>query len=155
MALIVGAVVLLAALVLNVNRSLLKSTDQTIEAEAIIAGTSAAQQMIDLISSKEFDEATVGTYIENVADFTAPGSFGPDASETANTYDDVDDYNNFMGIYTNPRMGNDTARVTVSYVNPASPNTPSSVRTRMKRIRVAVISPYLPDTLKMFYYSSY
>jgi len=155
MALVVGAVVLLAALVLNVNRSLLKSTDQTIHAEAVIAGTSAAQQVIDVISSKEFDEACVGTYIENVADFTSPAYLGSDGSETVSQYDDVDDYNNFTTTIATPRMGNFTAGVKVNYVNPASPNINSNVRTRMKKIQVNVTSSYLPDTLKMYYYSSY
>lgn len=155
MALVTGAVVLLAALVLNVNRSLLKSTDQTIEAEAIIAATSVAQQVIDLVSSKAFDEATIDTVIENVSDLTSPTYLGPDGTETASTFDDIDDYNGFLGVISTPRMGNDTARVTVRYVNPASPGTTSNVRTRMKKIEVRVISPYLPDTLKMYYYSSY
>lgn len=155
MALVAGAVVLLAMLVLNVNRSLLKSTDQTIEAEAIIAATSVAQQVIDLVSSKAFDEATVDSVIENVSDFTSPAYLGPDGIEVDSTYDDIDDYNGFMGIINTPRMGLDTARVTVRYVDPASPGTTSGIRTRMKKIDVRVISPYLPDTLKMFYYSSY
>lgn len=155
MALIVGTVVLLAALVLNVNRSLLKSTDQTIEAEAILAGTSAAQQVIDLISDKEFDEAAIGTYIENVSDFTSPASLGSDAGETINNYDDVDDYNGSSLSVATPRMGNYTAWIDVHYVNPASPGTISGSRTRMKRIDVSVYSSYLPDTLEMFYYASY
>ena len=155
MALVTGAIVLLAALVLNVNRSLLKSTDQTIQAEAIIAGTSVAQQVIDIISSKAFDEATIDTVIESENDFTSPAYLGPDGSEVASNYDDIDDYDGFVGVINTPRMGPDTARVTVRYVNPTSPGSTSNVRTRMKRIDVRVISPYLPDTLKMFYYSSY
>lgn len=155
MSLIVGTVVLLAALVLNVNRSLLTSTDQTIEAEAILAGTSAAQQVIDLISDKEFDEATIGTYVENVADFTTPASLGADAGETMSTYDDVDDYDGDSLTVATPRMGNYKAWITVNYVNPASPGTISGSRTRMKRIDVSVYSSYLPDTLEMSYYASY
>lgn len=153
---VTGAIVLLAALVLNVNRSLLKSTDQTIEAEAIIAATSAGQQVIDMISSKEFDENTIGTYIEDISNFTASGSLGPETGElSVTTYDDIDDFNGFLTSIQTPRMGLDTVRVSVSYVNPASPGTASSSRTRMKKIEAAVISPYLPDTLKLYYYSSH
>lgn len=155
MALVVGTVVLLAALVLTVNRGLLKSTDQTIEAEAILAGASAAQQVIDIISDKEFDEATVGVYVENVSDFTSPAYLGADAGESLSNYDDVDDYNGVSMVIPTPRMGNYTASVEVNYVNPDSPGTISGSRTRMKRIEVNVYSSYLPDTLEMFYYASY
>ena len=155
MFLVLGAVVLLALLVLNVNRTILSSTDNSFQAQSITATTSAAQHTIDLISSKSFDNATVSAAITDANNFTAPSSLGPESGESVNFYNDVDDYNNYSNIVSTPRLGDIAVFVKVGYVNPSMPDVLLSMRTRMKRIEVKAISVYLPDTLRLFYYSSY
>ena len=155
MFLVLGAVVLLALLVLNVNRTILSSTDNTLQAQAITASTSVAQQTIDLIKSKSFDQSTVNTAITDINNFTAPVSLGPESGETANSFNDVDDYKNYSTIVNTPRLGNISALVNVGYVNTNDVDVLVSSRTRMKRIEVKAKSIYLPDTLRLYYYSSY
>jgi len=155
MFLVLGAVVLLALLVLNVNRTILSSTDNTLQTQAITASTSVAQQTIDLIKSKSFDQSTVNTAITDINNFTAPASLGPESGETANSFNDVDDYKNYSTIVNTPRLGNISALVNVGYVNTNDVDVLVSSRTRMKRIEVKAKSIYLPDTLRLYYYSSY
>lgn len=155
MFLVLGATVLLAILVLNVNRTILSSTDNTFQAQSITAATSVAQQTIDLISSESFDESTVTAAVTDINNFSAPASLGPESGESINTYDDVDDYKNYSTIVSTPRLGDVSVSVKVGYVNPALPDVLLSSRTRMKRIEVKAKSIYLPDTLRLYYYSSY
>ena len=155
MFLVLGAVVLLAILVLNVNRTILSSSDNSLQAQAITTTTSVAQRTIDLIKSKSFDESTVNTAVTDINDFTAPASLGYESGETANTYDDVDDYKNYSTTIVTPRLGNVSVLVKVGYVNTNQPDVLVSTKTRMKRIEVKTVSIYLPDTLRLYYYSSY
>ncbi|MBA4407652.1 hypothetical protein C0389_10285 [bacterium] len=155
MFLVLGATVLLAILVLNVNRTILSSTDNTFQAQSITAATSVAQQTIDLISSESFDESTVTAAVTDINNFSAPASLGPESGESLNSYDDVDDYRNYSTIVSTPRLGDVSVLVKVGYVNPALPDVLLSSRTRMKRIEVKAKSIYLPDTLRLYYYSSY
>jgi hypothetical protein len=155
MALLLGAIVLLAILVLNVNRTILSSTDNSFQAQSITATTSVAQQTIDLISSKSFDESTVNAAVTDTNNFTAPSSLGPESGESVASYDDIDDYRNSSTIVSTPRLGNVSVLIKVGYVNPSLPDVLLSSRTRMKRIEVRAKSIYLPDTLRLYYYSSY
>lgn len=155
MFLVLGAVVLLSLLVINVNRTVLSTTDNSLQAQAITTTTSVAQQTIDVIRSKSFDEATVSTAITNINDFTAPNSFGPDMGESVYSFDDVDDYSNYNTIVSTPRLGNVSVSVNVGYVNTNLPDVVVSLKTRMKRIEVKAFSIYMPDTLKLYYYASY
>lgn len=155
MFLVLGAVVLLAILVLNVNRTILSSTDNSLQAQAITTTTSVAQQTVDLIRSKSFDESTVSAAVTDSNDFTAPASLGYESGESINSYDDVDDYKNYSSIVSTPRLGDVSVSVKVGYVNSNLPDVLVSTRTRMKRVEVKAKSIYLPDTLKLYYYSSY
>lgn len=155
MALLLGAIVLLAILVLNVNRTILSSTDNSFQAQSITATTSVAQQTIDLISSKSFDESTVNDAVTDTNNFTAPSSLGPESGESVASYDDIDDYRNYSTIVSTPRLGNVSVLIKVGYVNPTLPDVLLSSRTRMKKIEVRAKSIYLPDTLRLYYYSSY
>jgi hypothetical protein len=153
--LVLGAIVLLAVLVLNVNRTILSTTDNSLQAQSITSTTSAAQQTMDIIRSKSFDESTVSAAITDINDFTSPALLGHESGEVVNLYDDVDDYNRYSSVVSTPRLGNVSVFVTVAYVDPAFPDVLLSSKTRMKRIEVKASSMYLPDTLRLFYYSSY
>lgn len=152
---LLGAIVLLSILVLNVNRTILSATDHKLQAETIIACTSVGQHVIDLISSKKFDEAAISEEITDVTAFTPAASLGPEYGENYNYFDDVDDYNNYSGVVATPRMGNCSVNISVNYVNQEQPDIISQVQTCTKRIEAKVYNVILPDTLRLYYYSSY
>ena len=155
MVLVHGATMLLSILILNVNRTVLSYKDNSLQAEAITATSSVAQQMIDLIKSKAFDQQTVNASVTDINDFTSPNALGPGGGETFSTFNDVDDYNNYSAIVSTPRLGGVSILVKVRYVDPVQPDITVGTRTRMKRTQVNTYSVYLPDTLKLYYYSSY
>ncbi len=153
--LVLGAMVLLAFLILNVNRTILGTTDNSLQAQAITSSNSAGQQIMDLIKSKSFDESTVNAVVTDINNFTAPNLLGHESGETINTFDDVDDFNQYSCTVSTPRMGNVAIKATVGYVNPGSPDILVASKTRMKKIEVKAMARFLPDTLRIYYYASY
>ena len=152
---VLAAVVLLSALILNVNRSILLSSTDYYESEAIMTATSVGQQLLDEISSRAFDENTINNYVQDVSGFTGHDSLTFESGELYPNFDDVDDFNGYYRTDSTSRMGNFVSSVIVAYVNPASPDVIQNLKTRMKRISVVVSSPYLVGNLQLNYYSSY
>ena len=150
--LVLGAIVLLALLALTVHRTILSSSDSIFDAECIIEANNTAQQIVDEIMMKSFDEAVANGTATDESSFSSV--LGPEAGETLPNYDDIDDY---QGSQTSVQQvsGVFQTQVVVNYVNPASPDAVSAARTRIKRILVNVFSTTLPDTLRLYYYSSY
>ena len=152
---LIGAIVLLAALVLNVNQAILHSSDNSYESEAILTATNVAQGLLDEITSKEFDEKCVNTYVEEASGFTAPDSLGFESGESYPNFDDIDDFDNYTRTDATSRMGNFDSVVDVCYVDPAAPDTEVNYKSHTKRITVSVTSDYLIGTLRLNYYLSY
>ena len=141
MLLIVGAMMLLATVTVSVNNIVLDHMQRTYEAQAVISSTTFAQAMMQEVGLKFFDEKIVGRSpsLPITPDtMTAVASIGKDAGETYPNFDDVDDYKNFKKTVVDPRLRNFQVSVNVWYVNPASPNDTSSVRTFYKKVAVTV-----------------
>jgi len=150
--LVLGSIVLLSLLALTVHRTILSSSDSIYDAEAIIEANNSAQQIIGDIITKSYDEAVANGTATDESSFST--ILGAEAGETLTTYDDIDDYN---GSRTSIQQASGVFQtsVQVNYVNAAAPDVVSASRTRTKRILVNVFSTVLPDTVKMYYYSSY
>ncbi|MFZ1731892.1 MAG: hypothetical protein WBQ23_13315 [Bacteroidota bacterium] len=155
MLLVLGAMLLLSILVLNTNRARFMSEQQMAQSEYTIAATAVGQSLISEISSKTFDAATSTYEFAAVSSFTAPNSLGHNSSEVYPNYNDVDDYHGFNTEISTPRAGTFRLSVVVDYVNPATPDVRSSVRTRTKRIRVGVASDFLDTPVNLVYYKSH
>jgi len=152
---VLGAIILLSVLVLNVNRTILYSSECYYGAEAISTATSVGQQLIDEISSKAFDEKTLSNYITEVSNFTAFDSLSNETGEVYPNFDDVDDYHGYSRIDNTPRLGTFTSTVTVCYVNPNSPDAVQNAKTRMKKFTVSVSSDLLVGNLEINGFTSY
>lgn len=150
--LVLGAIVLLSLLALTVNRTILSSSDSIYDAECIIEANNSAQEVVNEIIEKEFDEAVANGTATDESSFSA--TLGPEAGESYPAFDDVDDYNGRQASVQKSMAVFDMS-VVIDYVNPALPDQVSSSRTRTKRILVNVYSTSLPDTVKMYYYSSF
>ena len=157
MILIVGAIVLLSVLSINANRSILTSTETTVNSEAILAATAMANELMNEICTKAYDEASVTSLITetNIPNsFTSSQYLGPDG-ENYPAFDDIDDFNGYSRVTPSPRTGNFSSQVTVDYVNINNPDVAVAMKTRLKRIEVAVTNTTLLDTLRLYYYSCY
>ena len=147
---------LFSFLALNVNKVVLNSSSQTDASEYIATATTIGQSVINMVSSKSFDQNTIGNpaYTNNNM-FTPANKLGPENGETPAKYNDIDDYNNYADADTTPRAGIFNILVRVNYVDDNNPNTILSTTSRTKRIQVAVKSPFMKDTLFMYTYKSY
>jgi hypothetical protein len=125
------------------------------EAEAIVTATAVGQQLMDEVSSKEFDENTINNFIREISGFTAADSLSPESGESYPFFDDVDDFNGFSRVDSTSRLGNFSSSVVVNYVDPVNPDVTQNTRTKMKKITINVTSSYLVGTLQLHYYSSY
>ncbi len=111
-------------------------------AQKITVGTSLAQDLLEEIRSKQFDE--------DILNPTIPGKLGPEKNEQrfnppTRNFDDVDDYNGYNdsppeeldGTVMSEYAGYNRS-VIVEYVNENDFNIVSSVITKSKRISVNV-----------------
>jgi prepilin-type N-terminal cleavage/methylation domain-containing protein len=78
---------------------------RALRAEAITQATFYAEQLMEEISSKRFDENTIAPW---------SSSLGPEAGESYPNYDDVDDFNGYLD---SPASGY-TRSVSVVYLDP-------------------------------------
>ena len=105
---------------------------------ALLDGTAFGNSVMEVVRSHRFDENYVSPWTNTL---------GPETGETANTYDDVDDY--YAGYtWTYPEYPSFYAKTRVFYVDPAVNLTDSvgSV-TNYKRILVHIYNDSYDDKL--------
>ena len=98
--------------------------------------------------AKAFDEKTITNTVANADSLSSVSDLGKDGTELSNTsFDDIDDYNNYLTIYNSSGISVFSIRVNVFYVDEDPPYGESSIRTFLKQIRIAIDNQYLPTTL--------
>lgn len=150
--LIIASIVLTAVLVVNSTKQISSSSERTAEAGNITTAVSLGQKLIKEISSKSFDENCITGIPSDSNGFSS--LLKPDGNEVYNTFDDIDDFNNYQ-TNTITDLGTFNLRTSVDYVLSTNLNYKSLSKTRTKRICVKVSSQTLIDTLKLYYYSAY
>jgi hypothetical protein len=155
MMLVIGALMMLSVLTLNLNRAQFMNSTEMSESEFIMTGTAIGQTIINEIGTKAYDQITVASDTASLASFTAPNALGPNTGEVYPLFNDVDDYNRLSTVVGSPRAGDFTVRGSVDYVDPSTPNTTSTIRTRTKRVRLTVTSPFMTTPVNLVYYKSY
>ncbi|MCI0706933.1 MAG: hypothetical protein L0Y80_05530 [Ignavibacteriae bacterium] len=171
--LILGALVLLSLLSLSANRTMLSSYANLLETQAMIATIAEAENLIQEISSKAFDEAVsdiptssgslfTGKGAKKVppgwskgkkaSDFTPPGLIGKEKGEEYPNFNDVDDYKGLEITSNHPVFGTINVTVDVFYVDPNNTTIIStSKQTLVKKVEVKAFAPGLQDTLKLYH----
>ncbi|MBK7105735.1 MAG: hypothetical protein IPH62_10665 [Ignavibacteriae bacterium] len=150
--LVIGAVVLTATLIVNSTKQINSSSERTAEAGKITTAISIGQKFIKEISSKSFDENCIASIPTDSTGFS--NLLKSDGNEVYNTFDDVDDFNNYQTTVNND-MGAYNLKVGVSYVRSINLEYKSTIPTRTKKISVYVSSISLIDTVKLYYYTAY
>ena len=147
--LVVGAIVLLALIVLAANSFKLEGTTVMLDTEASITAISIAQTMIDEMQTKDFDEKTIGVRIYAPSDLTPESLLGPEGDETVpmpdvlpyssgKNFDDIDDYIGYQRIISSPKLGKFSVFDSVCYVNESNLNEKAYTQTVCKMIVVKV-----------------
>lgn len=145
MMLSIAGIFFLTMLILNVNKGTGSRLIEQYSNEAVIEATGIAEGLFEEIQSRAFDEETIAGSVKESKLLTNLKNVGTDSSEYLNTsFDDIDDYNNYMLVDSTTGMGDFTLRVNVYYVEEDDPDSDSSSSTFLKRVRIAINNQYLP-----------
>ncbi len=166
----IGALTLLSTLTLTINRSIVSSFSTMLETQTMIAAIAEAENLLQIIQSKPFDQALAiqppadpggagpprkrkslpPGIAKKPSDFTPPGLLGREVSERYPFFNDVDDYNGLaLNVWTPLSKDSLQLTVNVEYVDPKAPHQPSTVQTTAKRISLQVFMEGMSDTLRI------
>lgn len=138
-----GAMSLVAIIVLNVNTGFVMTNAALLENKLNILAISLGSSVIEEASGLAFDANTVNNSASLVSNLTYPGSLGSSSLESYPNFNDFDDFNglNFTTIMSSSAEFNVESKV--EYVNPNNPDIKSSIPTWHKKITVYVTSKSL------------
>jgi hypothetical protein len=141
----IGAMALLAMISLRFNATLLENRTTEIENKVYLTAFSLADDLIEEIKQKAFDEETVEWRAITADQLTSVDAFGPlDPGENSvYDFDDIDDYHGYQKEVSLPHAENYTVTCTVNYVTATNQDIISSTQTFFKRVTVQVTSPYM------------
>jgi hypothetical protein len=147
----IGAMALLAVISLRFNTTLLQNRTTEIENKVYLTAFSLADDLIEEIKQKAFDEKTVEWKALPADQLSPSSSFGPvDPGEsTSTTFDDIDDYHGYQKAVSLPHVENYSVFSTIDYVTASNPDLTSSSQSYFKRVTVRVTSPYLSHPVKL------
>jgi len=154
-----GALMLLALVVLRVNNGFFYTSSALIDSKLGIVATSVATSVIEEATGKAFDHNTDSTSVDDLTKLSS--TLGPETGETRPTFNDVDDYDGYSAIDTTMPAADFTVDCIVDYINDTNLDGISSSRTWHKKITVFVSSPSIlgeddvPDTISMSVVYSY
>ncbi|HRI47053.1 MAG: hypothetical protein KF721_03885 [Ignavibacteriaceae bacterium] len=150
-----GAIMLLSFLTLRINSNLLIAQTSLHNAKFGLLATSLAASMMERGSRLAFDEASVDDAITTLTQLTPPNSLGPESGETLNTFDDLDDFNNYDVTDSSMPSAIFRVRCKVFYINPSAPSTPVNSKTYHKNFTVSVTSASMEDSISFSSVLSY
>jgi len=147
----IGAIVLMALVSLRFNTTLLQNRTTEIENKVYLTAFSLADDLIEEIKQKAFDEETVEWRAITTNQLTPYNLFGPvDPGESSvYDFDDIDDYNGYSKAVSLPHAENYSVTSTVDYVTASNPDVTSLSQTFFKRVSVNVTSPYMSHAVKL------
>ena len=152
----IGAIALLSLVILRVNTNFLNTDIVINENKLSIMALSLGSSLIEEAKGKAFDEMTDSGSVNTTS---ALSDIGPEAGEVPSNYNDFDDYDGLVRFL--PYNANDPtdrtfrAECKVNYINPASPNDSSAVKTWHKKLTVTITSQAMTDTIRLSTVYSY
>jgi len=139
----IGGMILLALISMRFNSSVLQSTSSDLDNKVYLTSFSIADNMLEKIRSKSFDQTTVSLTTTNPASLTLADSLGPDNGEVYPNFNDIDDFNGFQDSTTAPYFELYYIYCTVQYVDSNNPDLVVNYQTFYKKATITVSSPYL------------
>lgn len=143
----IGAISILALASFHFNRNVLENSATEIENKVYLTAFSLADDLIEEIKEKAYDEKTIDFQAIGVNQLTQIASFGTDAGESWPNFDDIDDYKGYSKTISLPHVEGYNVSCDVSYVN--SNGDVQSVQTYFKKVTVSVSSNYLRQPLQL------
>jgi len=139
-----GAMLLLAAIMLRVNTANLTNESIRDDAQYGVLATSMATSIIEEAQSKAFDEKTDTINVTALTQLTSV--LGPESGETEATFDDFDDYNGFTKRDSTMPSATFDISCQVVYVLPDNIGGSTSNRTWNKKLIVTITRPVAADS---------
>jgi len=140
-----GALLLLSFISLNFNSTVLQNTTVETENKVYLTAFSLADDLIEEIKQKAFDERTIDFQAINQSQLTYPP--GKEVGEVWPNFDDMDDYNNYEKPVSLPHVEDYEVSCQVNYVN--SSGQILSTQSYFKKVSIKVDSKYLRTPLYM------
>ena len=113
----IGAVWLFALVTINFNSTVVHNISIEVENKSYLDAFSLADDMIEEIKQKAFDEIVVDSFYTIYPSDLSP--IGKDGTENLRkSFDDIDDYNSFKDTVGLPYVENFRRTVAVYYANP-------------------------------------
>ena len=144
-----GGMIILALISLRFNAAVLQSSSADFNNKVYLTSFSIADNVIEEIKSKSFDQTTIKLPTTNPASLTPVANLGPDSGESYPNFNDVDDYNGFKDTTAAPYFETYYISCSVEYVTASNPDVASSVPTFFKRATVTVSSRYLSNPISI------
>jgi hypothetical protein len=148
----IGSIFLLAMVSLSFNSALLQSNTVEIENKVYLTAFSLADDLIEEIKQKAYDEKTLVFPTVNPTTLTATDDLGKEG-ETYPYFDDVDDYNGYSRDADAPRAEAYHITSKVYYVSETDASVTSTSQTFHKRVDVTVSSPYINNVILTFIFT--
>lgn len=140
-----GALILFSFLSVNFNSTILENTTVETENKVYLTAFSLADDLIEEIKKKAFDERTVDFQAIKQNQLTYPP--GPETGEVWPYFNDMDDYNNYIKPVSLPHVEDYEVSCTVNYVNSSGQDLTS--QSYFKKVTIKVDSKYLRNPLYM------
>lgn len=148
----IGSIVLFSFVSYNFNSSVLQNLALEVENKVYLTAFSLADDMIEEIKQKAFDEETIVFRSINPDELTESPYLRAETDETdVSMYDDIDDYNGYQRPISLPHAENYTVKCKIDYVSASNPQQISLAQTFFKRVEVTVTSPYMRNAVKLSY----
>lgn len=143
-----GAISIFGFLTLRFNSTVVQNVSLELENKVYLTAFSLADDKIEEIKQKAFDENTLEFLSINVNDLSVIGS---EEGNNRSLFDDIDDYDNDTTHIGLPYLENFIISTEVFYADPNNPNQilSGSQKSFFKRVNVTVDSDYLSIPVKL------
>lgn len=147
----IGAMIFLTMTSLRFNTVILENSTIEMENKVMLTAFSLADDMIEEIKVRAFDQVTVKFPTASLGNLTTSDKLGPETGETYPNFNDVDDFNGYTKYVTAPHAEDYYVTTKVQYVNETNPDQVSTLRTYYKKVTVTVTSPYMRNAINLSY----
>ena len=143
----IGGLLLFSLTSLRFNSAILSTSTADLQNKVYLTAFSLADDLIEEIKVKSFDENTLKFPINNPAGLSA--TLGPEGGEVYPNYDDVDDFNGYARSVDEPHAEGYVVSCVVQYVQENDPDAVSATQTFYKKATVTVTSPYMKNAVSL------
>jgi hypothetical protein len=142
-----GALLIFALLSLQFNSSVLGNSTTEIEDKVYLTAFSLADDLIEEIKEKAFDEKTIDFQAIAANQLTSPGNLTYESGENWPDFDDIDDYNGYKKLVDLPHAEGYNLSCTVNYVD--SDGNDITTQSYFKKVTITVTSKYMSQPFYM------